>query len=151
MAMAMAILVLVLIFISYQIVSSINAPLKQLISDLSRLASSKDIIIRRYIEVDNEISYVANAFNILRESFEQTLSFVRERIVSMGKTAHGMSTSMSEFVSLINNQKCAIDEISVFIYEITTSITRCQKYRQIPLRQLGAYNMLLASVGGKNV
>lgn len=116
------VLVIVLLAVSYQIINSINMPLKQLIEGLTTLASSKDMTLRSHIEGKNELSLVGNAFNSLIQTFEKTLSTVREQIVSMDQTTQSVSDSVNDSIKLIDNQKEATDSISVAINEMTSTI-----------------------------
>ncbi len=139
-------LIVLLAIVSYFIITSINTPLRQLLNDLSKLAKTKDMTIRSHIDGNNELSYVGNAFNSLIESFEQTLSSVREQIVSMGTTTDGVSGSMSESMSLIDNQKAATDEISVSINGMTSSIHEVSKMSAVTSDTVKrAYDLSLTS------
>ena len=120
-------LVIILAFVSYQIIKSINLPLQQLIDDLSKLSESKDMTLRNKVEGQNELSLVGNAFNSLIATFEETLSKVREQIISMDQTTHSVSDSMNDSMKLIDNQKDATDSISVAINQMTSTIYEVSK------------------------
>ncbi|WAJ71810.1 methyl-accepting chemotaxis protein [Catenovulum adriaticum] len=119
---AIIVLLLVLSVVSYQIIRSINTPLKQLMTGLTTLAQSKDMTLRSHIEGNNELSLVGNAFNSLTQTFEKTLSTVQEQIVTMDQTTKSVSTSVSDSMKLIDNQKEATDSISVAINQMTSTI-----------------------------
>ncbi|WP_448249413.1 methyl-accepting chemotaxis protein [Thalassotalea agariperforans] len=121
------ILLVIITLTSYQIIMSINAPLKQLIKDLTLLAETKDMTLRSRIEGQNELSQVGNAFNTLIAAFEKTLSKVKTRIISMDSTTDNVASSMSKSMQLIDNQKVATDSISVAINEMTSTIYEVSK------------------------
>ncbi|KMT66882.1 methyl-accepting chemotaxis protein [Catenovulum maritimum] len=124
---SLVVLLVILVLVSSKIILSINMPLKQLIDDLTKLASTKDMTIRNQIKGKNELSLVGDAFNTLIEDFEQTLSKVRQQILSMDNTTNSVADSMNKSMSLIENQKSATDNISVGINEMTATIYEVSK------------------------
>lgn len=120
-------LIITLVLLSLKIIMSINTPLKTLMADLKKLADTKDMTLRSHIEGRNELSLVGLAFNSLISVFEQTLSNVREKIISLDLISKRVSSSMRESMDLIQNQTTATDNISVAINEMTSSIYAVSK------------------------
>lgn len=121
------VLLLIIIAVSSKIITSINSPIKQLMHDLGKLAESKDMTLRSNLPGDNELANVGKVFNTLIETFEQTLSAVRQKILSMDETTAQVSQSMSSSMKLIDNQNEATDSISVAINEMTATIFEVSK------------------------
>ncbi|WP_016956529.1 methyl-accepting chemotaxis protein [Catenovulum agarivorans] len=115
-------LVITLVLLSVKIIMSINSPLKALMADLQKLASTKDMTLRSHIDGTNELSLVGHAFNSLITTFESTLSNVREKIVSLDGISKRVSSSMNESMQLIDNQKQATESISVAVNQMTSTI-----------------------------
>ncbi|EWH08832.1 putative methyl-accepting chemotaxis sensory transducer [Catenovulum agarivorans DS-2] len=120
-------LLVVLITVSSKIIYSINSPLKQLMRDLTKLADSKDMTLRSDLPGNNELSEVGKAFNSLIESFEDTLSIVRKKVLSMDDTSKGVASSMTGSMRLIDSQKEATDSISVAVNQMTATIYEVSK------------------------
>ena len=118
----MVALLILLSAISIKILASINNPLKQLILDLTKLASDKDMTIRSTIPGKNELSEVGSAFNSLAETFANTLSAVRAQILTMDQTTNSVCASMQNSMELLDSQKVATESISVAINEMTATI-----------------------------
>ncbi|RDV24162.1 methyl-accepting chemotaxis protein [Alteromonas aestuariivivens] len=123
----MALLLAGILLISYKIIVSINLPLSMLMNDFKKLAETKDMTLRSRIEGTNELSLVGHAFNSLITTFEQTLSSVREKIVSLDSVSKGVSRSMSDSMTLINKQRESTDNISVAVNEMTSTIHEVAK------------------------
>lgn len=120
-------LLVILFAVSIKIIASINSPLQQLIKDFNQLATSKDMTLRTNTEGDNELTSVANAFNLLISTFEKTLLKIRKQILSMDDVTQQVSSSMHDSMTLIDNQKSATDSISVAINEMTATIYEVAK------------------------
>ncbi|WP_016956491.1 methyl-accepting chemotaxis protein [Catenovulum agarivorans] len=123
----LVVLLAILLAVSSKIIVSINSPLKQLMRDLQKLADSKDMTLRSNLPGNNELSQVGNAFNLLIESFEDTLSVVRKKVLSMDDTSKNVATSMTNSMQLIDKQKEATDSISVAINQMTATIYEVSK------------------------
>lgn len=121
------VLLIILVAVSTKIIASINSPLKQLMGDLKQLAESKDMTLRSHLPGNNELSNVGSVFNSLIETFEQTLSAVRQKILSMDETTTQVSSAMQSSMKLIDNQKIATDSISVAINQMTSTIIEVSK------------------------
>ncbi|MBD1388648.1 methyl-accepting chemotaxis protein [Neiella sp. HB171785] len=124
---SIVVLLLVLLAVSSKIIASINKPLDQLVEVLSSLASTKDMRLRSDLKGKNELTVVGSAVNSLIESFEQTLSAVRNKIVSMDGTTMNVSSAMQDSMKLIDSQKEATNTISVAINEMTSTIYEVSK------------------------
>ncbi|EWH08806.1 putative methyl-accepting chemotaxis sensory transducer [Catenovulum agarivorans DS-2] len=114
-------LIVSLALLSLKIIMSINTPLKALMGDFDKLATTKDMTLRSQIEGQNELSLVGHAFNSLIGTFEKTLSNVREKIVSLDSISKRVTSSMQDSMRLIDNQKEATESISVAVNQMTST------------------------------
>lgn len=124
---SLVILFSVLAIVCSQIISSINKPLRALVSDFSKLAESKDMNLRSKVLGKNELGMVGRAFNGLVEVFGQTLGKVRTQIISMDSTTNKVSLLMNDSMKLIEQQREATDSISVAVNEMTATIYEVSK------------------------
>ncbi|AWB66150.1 hypothetical protein C2869_06725 [Saccharobesus litoralis] len=140
------VLLIVLIAVSIKIISSINRPLKQLITDLTHLANTKDMTLRSHIEGNNELSQVGEAFNTLISSFEQTLYAVRQQVISMDNVTNNVSDSVKTSMVSIDNQRNATDSISVAVNEMTSTIHEVSNMSSATSEAVSrAYDLAVAS------
>lgn len=123
----MVVLLVVTLAVSFKIISSIIAPLKELVSKLETLADTKDMTLRSDVSGKNELTLVGNAFNTLAETFESTLSGVRTQVLDMDVTTTGVSDSMTSSMALIDKQREATDSISVAVNQMTSTIYEVSK------------------------
>ncbi|TAP41498.1 methyl-accepting chemotaxis protein [Alteromonas sp. KUL49] len=128
---AALVMIAVILVFSKIIISSIVTPLRYLVQLLRELSTTKNLTLRSDIKENNEIGELSRTVNTLIDSFESTLSLIKENIASLKGSSQDVASSMETSFSSIEQQNEATHSISVAVEELSATIEEVVNVTQV--------------------
>lgn len=113
---------MMIVVLSWLIVNSVIAPLKQLITTMNHASRELDISQQLTHEGNDELKEVVQAYNNLIDNFNQALIGIRSQSKNMNDIATEVAGVMTTSIHNAENQDTATDSISVAIHQMTATI-----------------------------